>query len=60
MKMKNLLNEFPLLAVPENGKRLVYLDNGATTQRPFAVLNAVIVFAAFVARVVSQKDFRNA
>ena len=41
MKMKNLLNEFPLLSVPENGKRLVYLDNGATTQRPFAVLNAV-------------------
>lgn len=33
--------DFPALAVPENGKRLVYLDNAATTQRPAQVLEAV-------------------
>ena len=35
-----LLHDFPLLSVPENGKRLVYLDNAATTQKPRAVLEA--------------------
>ena len=33
--------DFPLLRQPENGRRLVYLDNAATTQKPEAVLNAI-------------------
>ena len=34
--------DFPLLGRQENGRRLVYLDNAATTQKPEAVLNAVL------------------
>ena len=35
------LNDFPILQKPMNGKRLVYLDNGATTQKPLAVIQAI-------------------
>ncbi len=34
--------DFPLLARLENGRRLVYLDNAATTQKPQAVLDAIL------------------
>jgi cysteine desulfurase/selenocysteine lyase len=33
--------DFPLLQRRENGRRLVYLDNAATTQKPEAVLAAI-------------------
>ncbi len=33
--------EFPILAEPVRGGRLAYLDNGATTQKPEAVLRAM-------------------
>ncbi len=33
--------DFPLLERRENGRRLVYLDNAATTQKPEAVLAAI-------------------
>ena len=33
--------DFPLLARQEHGRRLVYLDNAATTQKPEAVLHAI-------------------
>jgi cysteine desulfurase / selenocysteine lyase len=33
--------EFPILAQQVHGKRLVYLDNAATTQKPRAVLDAL-------------------
>src|SRR5881409_2532245 len=36
--------DFPLLAQRENGHRLVYLDNAATTQKPEAVLAAVAAY----------------
>jgi len=36
-----LRTDFPLLERQENGRRLVYLDNAATTQKPAAVLNAI-------------------
>ena len=39
--MKTIQDDFPILSVLENEKRLVYLDNAATTQKPLAVLNAV-------------------
>ena len=32
--------DFPILAQPIRGQRLVYLDNGATTQKPAVVINA--------------------
>src|SRR5881628_4048053 len=33
--------DFPILAREENGKRLVYLDNAATSQKPLKVLDAI-------------------
>ena len=35
------LSDFPLKNQTMNGKRLVYLDNAATTQKPYAVLKAM-------------------
>ncbi|GMA97692.1 cysteine desulfurase [Pelosinus sp. IPA-1] len=44
----NYVNDFPILQQTMNGKRLVYLDNGATTQKPLSVINAVQeYYAAF-------------
>jgi cysteine desulfurase / selenocysteine lyase len=34
--------DFPLLARPKDGQRLVYLDNAATTQKPEQVLSALL------------------
>ncbi len=34
--------DFPILAEQVNGKPLVYLDNGATTQKPNAVIDAIV------------------
>lgn len=40
--MNQFLNDFPILKnSTSNGKRLVYLDNGATTQKPNRVIQAV-------------------
>ncbi|MDN3649246.1 cysteine desulfurase [Reinekea marina] len=36
--------DFPILAQEVNGKPLVYLDNGATTQKPNAVIDAITHF----------------
>ena len=33
-------DDFPILARPVHGRRLTYLDNGATTQKPNAVIEA--------------------
>lgn len=35
-----LAHDFPILARPVHDRRLVYLDNGATTQKPDAVIEA--------------------
>ena len=32
--------DFPILSRPIRGRPLVYLDNGASAQRPHAVINA--------------------
>ncbi|MCB1838396.1 MAG: aminotransferase class V-fold PLP-dependent enzyme, partial [Alcanivoracaceae bacterium] len=36
-----LRSQFPILASQVRGKPLVYLDNGATTQKPLAVIEAI-------------------
>ena len=41
LEVDALRAEFPLLAQTVRGKPLVYLDNGATTQKPRAVIDAV-------------------
>lgn len=38
--------DFPILQRPVHGRRLVYLDNGATTQKPSAVIQAESDFYA--------------
>ena len=34
--------DFPILSTEMNGRPLVYLDNGATTQKPRAVIDAIV------------------
>ncbi|MER1968134.1 cysteine desulfurase [Castellaniella sp. GW247-6E4] len=42
----DLAGDFPILAQPVRGRRLAYLDNGATTQKPQAVIDAMDAFYA--------------
>jgi len=46
-----IAREFPILHRPVHGKRLVYLDNAATTQKPTVVLDAVRHFC--------ERDYAN-
>ena len=39
--------EFPILQQQVHGKRLVYLDNANTTQKPQAVIDAIVHYYAF-------------
>ena len=39
--MDHLRADFPILDRLVNGKRLAYLDSGATTQKPIQVIDAV-------------------
>ena len=39
-----LRSDFPILRRKVNGKRLVYLDNAATTQKPQVVIDALVKF----------------
>lgn len=41
---ENIRDDFPALAQEINGHPLVYLDNAATTQKPRAVLDAILNF----------------
>lgn len=41
LNIEAIRKDFPLLSTKVYGKELVYLDNGATTQKPFQVLNAI-------------------
>jgi cysteine desulfurase/selenocysteine lyase len=38
LDLQNIRNQFPILKQKVNGKDLVYLDNGATSQKPISVL----------------------
>lgn len=39
--MRNIREDFPILQEGENGKKIVYIDNSATSQKPNAVIDAV-------------------
>lgn len=39
--IQNIRADFPLLKTTVNGKPLIYLDNGATTQKPKLVIDAI-------------------
>ncbi len=39
---KEKRNDFPILKKKVNGKKLVYVDNGATTQKPKSVIKSVV------------------
>ena len=41
MSDKNFLRDFPILNRKMNGKPIVYLDNGATTQKPESVVRSI-------------------
>ena len=41
LKIEKIREDFPILSKDVNGHQLVYLDNGATTQRPNVVVKAV-------------------
>ena len=43
--LESIRADFPILAQKVRGKRLAYLDNAATTQKPRAVIEAIV--AAF-------------
>ena len=40
--VEKVKNDFPILSRKVNGKRLVYLDNAATTQKPKVVIDALV------------------
>jgi cysteine desulfurase / selenocysteine lyase len=42
----SIRNDFPILQERVHGKRLIWLDNGATTQKPQAVIDRVAYFYA--------------
>lgn len=41
MKHVNVRKDFPILNLEENGKKLIYFDNAATSQKPETVLRAM-------------------
>lgn len=46
VEVRRLREDFPILRAEVNGHPLTYLDSGATSQRPFAVLDAEREFAS--------------
>ena len=46
VEVQRLREDFPILRAEVNGHPLMYLDSGATSQRPFAVLDAEREFAS--------------
>lgn len=43
MDIKEIRAQFPILSQKVYDKPLVYLDNGATTQKPYSVIEAINV-----------------
>jgi cysteine desulfurase / selenocysteine lyase len=44
LEVDRIRRDFPILGRKVHGKRLVYLDNAATTQKPQAVIDAIVDF----------------
>lgn len=42
--VNKIRNDFPILSKTINGKPLIYFDNGATTQKPKAVIDAIVKY----------------
>jgi len=42
--VNKIRNDFPILSKTINGKPLIYLDNGATTQKPKVVIDAIVKY----------------
>lgn len=42
--IKNIRTQFPILTQSIHGKPLIYFDNGATTQKPQAVIDAITTY----------------
>src|ERR1041384_3231383 len=47
LDVKRIRPDFPILERKENGARLVYLDNAATSQKPRTVLEAIQHYYSF-------------
>jgi len=47
MISKRIKEDFPILKRKINGKRFIYLDNAATSQKPIQVINAITTFYKF-------------
>lgn len=45
--LEQIRADFPILSTKMNGKPLIYLDNGATTQKPQAVIDAIVHYYQF-------------
>jgi len=46
-KVNEYLRDFPILQTKMNGRPIVYLDNGATTQKPETVIRAVADYCTY-------------
>lgn len=44
LDVNNIRKDFPILSRAINGKPLVYFDNGATTQKPKVVIDAIVKY----------------
>lgn len=47
MNLDLIRRDFPILETKVNGHQIVYFDNGATTQRPLPVVNAVVNYVTY-------------
>lgn len=47
MNLDLIRKDFPILETQVNGHQIVYFDNGATTQRPRPVVNAVVDYVTY-------------
>ena len=42
LNLEKIRDDFPILSQTVNGQSLVYLDNGATSQKPQSVIDAIV------------------
>ena len=52
MNNRDFLKDFPTLNKERNGKRIVYLDSAATTQKPISVINSIKNFFRFASQIL--------